>query len=127
MFYWAAQLIPSSLSSIMFPTISGLSGLGRHENAKNILKKAFLYYGLFAVIGLIFALLFSDWFIGIVAPDYLPSLYMFKIIVFLSFLFGFNIIYASYLKGLGKVKKYALFVLIQNILLLVISFIILSM
>jgi O-antigen/teichoic acid export membrane protein len=126
MFYWAAQLVPNSLSSVMFPTISGLSDLGRHENAKGILRKAFLYYGLFAVIGFIFALLFSDWFIGIVASDYLPSLYMFKIIVSLSFLFGFNIIYATYLKGLGKVKKYALFVLAQNILLLVISFIILS-
>lgn len=127
MFYWAAQLVPSSLSSVMFPTISGLSGLRKHENAKGILRKAFLYYGLFAVIGLIFALLLSGWFIGIVASDYLPSLYMFKIIVSLSFLFGFNIIYTSYLKGLGKVKKYALFVLIQNILLLAISFIILSM
>jgi len=127
MFYWAAQLVPSSLSSVMFPTISGLSGLGRHENAKSILRKTFLYYGLFAVIGFIFVLLFSDWFISVVSANYLPSLYMFKVIVSLSFLFGFNVIYASYLKGLGKVKKYALFVLAQNILLLAISFIILSM
>jgi O-antigen/teichoic acid export membrane protein len=91
------------------------------------LKKAFLYYSLFAAIGLVFAFLFSEWFIGTVAANYLPSLYIFRIIVSLSFLFGFNVIYVNYLKGLGRVKMYALFLLAQNILLLAISFFILGM
>lgn len=126
MFYYAANLIPGSLSLVLFPKVSELNGLGDYKRAKNILMKFFLYYGLFLIIGVILLFLLSDWFISFIAKDYLPSVFMFKVIVTLSLLFGFNVIYTNYLKGLGRVKRYAFFVLLQNILLITVSFILLG-
>jgi O-antigen/teichoic acid export membrane protein len=126
MFYYVAQMIPTSLSSVLFPKVSELVGQGKQDSAKSILKKSFLYYGAVAIAGLIFALFLSEWFIGAIAREYLPSAALFKVIVSLSFLFGFNVIYVNYLKGLGKVKKYALLSLVQNVLLIIVSFILLN-
>lgn len=126
MFYWAAQLIPSSLSIVLFPKISELNGLKKYGHAKNILRKSFLYYSLVVIAGLVFVFLLSEWFINTVAKDYLPCLFIFKTIVSLGFLFGYNVIYVNYLKGLGKVKKFALFTLTQNIILIIVSFFLLN-
>ena len=126
MFYWAAQLIPSSLSIVLFPKISELNGLKKYGHARNILKKSFLYYSLVVIAGLVFVFLLSEWFINTVAKDYLPCLFVFKTIVSLGFLFGYNVIYVNYLKGLGKIKRFAFFVLLQNILLIAVSFALLS-
>ncbi len=49
------------------------------------------------------------------------------ILTFLGLIFGYNIIYTNYLKGLGKIKEFALLILIQNILLFVVSFILLEL
>lgn len=126
MFYVAALLIPNSLSLVLFPKFSELNGLERHSDAKNILTKSLSYYSIIVIIGLISVYLFSEWFIAFLAEDYLPSLIMFKVIVSVGLVFGYLVIYANYLKGLGKVKKYALIVFLQNILLIIISFILLT-
>ena len=126
MFYYVTTLIPSSLSSVLFPKISELNGLKKFKDARNILKRAFLYYSPIAAIGLIFVFLFSEWFITSISKYFIPSLLIFKVLVYLGFVFGFNVIYTNYLKGLGKVKKYALFTLFQNILLILVSFILLD-
>lgn len=126
MFYYVTTMIPNSLSAVLFPKISELNGLKRHGDAKIILRKAFLYYSLFAIAGLVFVFLFSEWFISFISTEYLSSLLMFKVIVALGFIFGYFVIYTFYLKGLGKVKEFALFTLIQNIVLIVVSFLLLS-
>jgi len=126
MFYYITTIIPSSLSTVLFPKVSELSGLNRHGDAKIVLRKAVLYYSLIAISGLVFVLLFSEWFIILIAKDFLPSLLMFKIIVSLGFIFGYVVIYSNYLKGLGKVRKFALFTLIQNIVLIIASFLLLT-
>jgi O-antigen/teichoic acid export membrane protein len=122
MFYYAALLIPNSLSMVLFPKVSELNGLKKYDHAKRILRKSFLYYTLIALTGLVFVAFLSKWLISTVAKEYLPSLLLFKVITSLGFVFGYNIIYTNYLKGLGKVKKYALFTLTQTIILIVISF-----
>jgi O-antigen/teichoic acid export membrane protein len=126
MFYFVTTLIPTSLSTVLFPKVSELNGLKKYGDAKIILRKTFLYYSLFAIAGLVFVLLFSEWFIDFIAKEYMPSLLIFKVIVSLGFIFGFNSIYVNYLKGLGKVKEYALFMFTQNILLIIVSFILLN-
>jgi len=126
LFYVAALLIPNSLSLVLFPKFSELNGLEKYSDAKNILRKSLSYYSLIVIIGLIFVYLFSEWFIGFLAKEYLPSSIMFKAIVSLGLVFGYPVIYANYLKGLGKVKKYALVTLIQNILLIIVSFALLN-
>jgi O-antigen/teichoic acid export membrane protein len=126
LFYVAALLIPNSLSLVLFPKFSELNGLEKYSDAKNILRKSLSYYSLIVIIGLISVYLFSEWFIGFLAKEYLPSLIMFKAIVSLGLVFGYPVIYANYLKGLGKVKKYALVTLIQNILLIIVSFALLN-
>jgi len=126
MFYYMAVLIPNSLSIVLFPKISELNGLKNYAHAKNILKKSFKYYFPIAIVGVILTLTLSEWFIGLIKEEFLPSSMMFKIIVSFGFIFGFNVIYANYLKGLGKVKLFALLTLIQNFVLIVISFVLVS-
>jgi O-antigen/teichoic acid export membrane protein len=125
-FYFAAMIIPNSLSAVLFPKVSELNGQKKYSHARYILRKSFLYYSLIAIAGLIFVFLFSEWFIRLIAENYLPSLLIFKVIVSLGFIFGYNVIYTNYLKGRGKVKKYALFTLTQNILLILVSFALLN-
>lgn len=125
-FYVATTMIPNSLSVALFPKVSELNGLKKYGHAKDILKKSLFYYTFIAVIGLAFVFLLSEWFIATVSSLYLPSLLLFKVIVSLGLIFGYNIIYTNYLKGLGKVKEYAIFTLAQNVLLIVISFYILN-
>jgi len=125
-FYFATLLIPNALSTFVFPKVSELNGLKRHKDAKNVLKKAFKLYTFVAILGIILVILFSDWLFTTFFKNYLPSLFMFKILTISGFIFGFNMIYVNYLQGLGKVKKFALFILTQNIVLFVISFSLLS-
>ncbi len=127
MFYFAAILIPSSLSMVLFPKISELHGQRLFSEAKSILKRSFLYYTPIAALGIAVTLALSEWFIGTFAQSYLPSVFMFKVVVSLGFVFGYNIIYTNYLKGLCMLKKYAIFMLVQNALLLAVSFVLLSM
>jgi len=121
-FYLATLLIPGSISSVVFPKVSELNGFKRYKDAKNILRKAFSLYSFVALIGIILVFLISDWLFNSFFESYLPSLLMFKILVIFGLIFGFNIIYTNYLQGLGKVKRFALLILLQNILLFVISF-----
>ena len=126
MFYYATALIPNSLSTVLFPRVSELCGMKEFKHAKSILKKALLYYALFAIIGIIGVQFLSEWFISIYAPVFLPSLFMFKVIVSLGLLIGFNVIYTFYLKGMGRIKKFALMTILQNIILIAVSFVIIS-
>ncbi len=125
-FYSATLLIPMALSAIVFPKVSELNGLKRHKDAKNILIKALKLYLIVAIIGIILVFLVSDWLFATFFSGYMKSLFIFKILTIMGLIFGFNTIYVNYLQGLGKVKRFALFVLTQNILLIIISFILLS-
>jgi len=124
-FYSATLLIPGALATVIFPKVSELNGLKRLADAKNLLKKAFSLYSFVAFVGILLVFLFSDWFI-LFFKNYLPSLFMFKVLVSLGLIFGYNTIYANYLQGIGKIKRYALLTLIQNIFLIVISFALLN-
>jgi O-antigen/teichoic acid export membrane protein len=122
LFYFATLLIPSSLSSILFPKVSEMNGLKRHREAKDILRRAFELYGLVAIIGILFVLLLSDWLFVSFFKNYLTSLFMFKVLTILGFALGFNTIYVSYLQGLGRMKKFVLLNLLQNVILILVSF-----
>jgi O-antigen/teichoic acid export membrane protein len=126
MFYLAAVLIPNALSTVIFPKVSELNGLKNYDHAKNILRKAFMYYTPVVIAGLVFVFLFSEQFISLVARQYLPSLLMFEVLISLGLIFGYVIIYANYLKGLGRVKRYALITLTQNLILIIASFILVT-
>ena len=125
-FYSATLLIPTATSNILFPKISELNGLKKYKDAKDFLKKVFVFYSLIVLFGVFFVLLLSDSFFVVFFKDFLPSLFIFKTLVIFGFIFGYNTIYVNYLRGLGKVKRFALFVLVQNILLIIISFALLT-
>jgi O-antigen/teichoic acid export membrane protein len=125
-FYFAALLIPNSLSIVLFPKISELNGLKKHTDAKNFLKRTFVIYTPIVLIGILIVILFSEQIINLISKEYLPSLFMFKVLISLGLIFGYNIIYTNYLRGLGRIKLFALLTLIQNLLLIAISFIIIT-
>ena len=126
LFYTATLLIPNAIASVVFPKVSELNGLKRHGDAKNILRKAFLLYSMVVVMGLLAVFLLSDWMFNLLFVTYLPSLFMFKVLVGLGLIFGFNVIYTNYLQGLGRVKLFGLLVLVQNAILFAVSFMLLS-
>ena len=126
-FYFAALLIPGALASFVFPKVSELNGLKKHGDAKIVLKKAFKLYVFVAVLGVLFVILFSEWLFTTFFEVYLPSLFIFKVLTILGFISGFNTIYVNYLQGLGRMKRFALLTLIQNALLIIISFALLSL
>ncbi|MFH1473805.1 MAG: oligosaccharide flippase family protein [Candidatus Aenigmatarchaeota archaeon] len=127
LFYFATLLVPTAISSVVFPKVSELNGFKRHGDAKNILKKGFLLYTPVFLIGILFVILFSDWLFASFFESYLPSLLIFKALVSFGLVFGFNMIYTNYLQGLGRVKLFALLILLQNIVLFAVSFVLLGM
>jgi len=126
MFYFATQLIPGSFSNVLLPKISKLNGMKKFKDAKNSLKKVFVFYSIVCVFGIIGCLLFSKIIISIIAPEYLPSLLIFKSLVCYGFIVGFATIYVSYLSAREKVKQIAVITLVQNVLLFAIGFLVLS-
>ncbi len=126
LFYFATLMIPTAIASVVFPKVSELNGSKRYRDAKNIKMKAFMLYIPVVLIGMLFVLLASDWLFNSFFQEYLPSLLMFKVLVSLGLLFGFNTIYTNYLQGLGRIKRFAVIVLTQNILLFAVSFGLLS-
>lgn len=123
MFYHGIILIPDALFQILLPKFSELNASTTSKQLKTRLKKVFLIYTFIVVLGIVGCLLSSELFITIVAPAYLPALILFKMLFCFGLLVGYLLIYRSYLTGLGKMKKLTLLVIIQNLSLLIISFI----
>ena len=126
LFYFATLLVPIAISAVVFPKVSELNGFKRYKDAKNVVKKAIMMYAPVVIVGILFVFLASDWLFVSFFENYLPSLFLFKALVSLGLIFGFNTIYTNYLQGLGRVKRFALLVLLQNTLLFAISFVLLK-
>lgn len=124
-FYNGILLIPLSLSSFLFPKISGLSGKKNKKTAEESLKKVLFLYSLVVIPGIITTIFFSDFFIELIAPLYIPSALIFKTLVCLELVLGYFLIYENYLRGLARLKEFAIIVLTHNITFLVVSFLVL--
>jgi O-antigen/teichoic acid export membrane protein len=127
MFYYAGLMIPTSLSIVFFPKVSRLHGLNRHDEALKSLKRILGTYTVIVALGIIVTVLLSEWFVSIVAKDYLPGLLLFKVIISLGLLLGYFQVYGSYLSAKDQIRKTALIVLLQNFILFAVSFVLLSM
>jgi len=125
-FYNGIVLIPSSLSDFLFPKISELSRNKNKKMAEEKLKKIFILYSFVVIPGIIATIFFSDFFIELIAPSYIPSIPVFKGLVCLGLLLGYFLIYENYLRGLAKLKQFALVVLSHNVIFLVVSFLVLG-
>ncbi|MBL7170079.1 MAG: oligosaccharide flippase family protein [Candidatus Aenigmarchaeota archaeon] len=126
LFYVAGLVIPGTLSSVLLPTISRLNVQKNNKRIKETLLKVFLVYTIIVIGGISGTLLLGETIISIIAPQYLPGLLFFKVLVSLGLLVGYLVIYQSYLTAKEKVKQVALMVVIQNLLLFIISFILLK-
>lgn len=123
-FYMGVLLIPSALSSVLFPKFSELNGKNNLKRAKSILNKVFIIYTPIVIVGIIGSLLFSSFVVKVIAPDYLPGLLVFKTLICFGLLAGYLLVYRSYLSGLAEFKKLTLTVIVQNVVLLIVSFIV---
>jgi O-antigen/teichoic acid export membrane protein len=126
MFYYAALLVPGTLSAILLPKVSRLNGLEKHGDAKKTLIKVLIFYTPIAIAGTLGTLLLARFVLSIIAPQYLPGILFFKVILSLGFLTGYPYIYTSYLVAKAKTKIAALVILFQNLILLIISFLIMK-
>jgi stage V sporulation protein B len=126
LFYYASMVIPSSLGVVLLPKVSRLGGIKKHGEAHKSLKRVLMAYSLVVILGISLTLLFSEWFVSLIAKEYLPGLIFFKVLICLGLLLGYAVIYASYFSAQGRIKRTALVVLLQNLLLFVVSFILLK-
>ena len=126
LFYFATMLIPNALSFVVMPKVSEMHGMNKLGDAKRLLSRVFLMYTPIVILGVIFVLLASDLLFSMFFQNYLQSVVFFKAVVIMGFLFGYNVIYTYYLQGVGRIKRFALFAIIQNIILLAVSFALLS-
>ena len=124
LFYFSTLLIPNAISFVILPKVSEMKD--RHVDARNLMRKACLFYTPVVVVGILGVLLLSDVVFSIFFTSYLPSLFLFKVVVTMGLLFGYNLIYTYYLQGMGRVKKFALFAILQNVILIAVSFYLLS-
>jgi O-antigen/teichoic acid export membrane protein len=122
-FYSGILLIPSALSQVLFPKVAELSGKRNFKEAKGKLVRAFIVYTPVVLLGIGGCLLFSNLFVGIIAPAYLSGLVVFEALVCFGLVVGYLLIYKGYLAGLARMKRLTLLVLIQNVSLLGVSFI----
>ncbi len=126
MFYYAGLIIPGCLSTVLFPKVSKLNGIKKYDDAKKTLKRVMMIYTPIVIGGIIGCLLFSELVVSFIAPEYLPGLLMFKVLVCFGLLVGYAVIYTSYLSAKEKLKETAIILLVQNVLLFVISFVLLK-
>lgn len=122
-FYSGILLIPNALSSVLFTKVSELSGTKNFKEAKKKFVMAFIVYTPIVLLGIVGCLLISEVFVGIIAPAYLSGLVVFEALVCFGLVVGYLLIYGSYLAGLARIKRLTLLVVIQNISLLIVSFI----
>jgi len=126
MFYFIPSIASGSLSSVLFSKISRLNGLEKYDDEKNTLKRVFILYTIFSVFGILGTFLFSELFISLIAPEYLPGIDLFKFLISFGFLSGYGTIMNFYLNAKEKLKKAGLVLLITTVLLFLISFILLK-
>ncbi|MFH0929165.1 MAG: oligosaccharide flippase family protein [Candidatus Aenigmatarchaeota archaeon] len=122
LFYFATMLIPNAISFVVMPKVSEMQGMDKIGDAKRLLRKVFMLYTPIVVAGILFVLLASDMLFNVFFQSYLPSLSFFKIVVIMGLLFGYNVIYTYYLQGVGRIKRFAFFAILQNLIILAVSF-----
>jgi len=122
MFQFMTAMIPGSIQTVLFPKISRLSSDGNGKSAEKSLKRVFKIYAPVVVFGIIGALIFSKPLISGLFPEYLPGLVIFKVMICAGLLIGYFTIYSLYLTAKGDLKKAAIVMLVQNLLLFLISF-----
>jgi stage V sporulation protein B len=119
-FYWVSTFIAVSIASMLLPKVSKMSG--KSQETKGILGKIMFLYTPVAVIGVIGTLLFSNLFVSIVGPQYMPGLLVFKVVMVYGFIAGFGLIYISYLTAKSDTKRVAVLQLLVNGILLLLGF-----
>jgi len=126
LFYYAGLVIPGTLASVLLPKISRLNSLKNDRKIKETLLKVFFAYTIIVVGGIGGALLFGETIISIIAPQYLPGITFFKVLVSFGLLTGYISIFNSYLTAKEKIKEVALMILLQNALLFLVSFLLMK-
>ena len=81
-FYSGVLLIPMALTQVLFPKISELNGSKNIKGAKEELKKVFALYTPIVIAGIAGTLMFSKSVVTLIAPEYLPSLLIFKTLIY---------------------------------------------
>ena len=125
MFYFMTAMIPGSVQTVLFPKVSRLNSNGNGKDAEKSLKRVFKIYTPIVVVGIAGILLFSGFIIERLFIEYLAGLIIFKVMISLGLVFGYFVIYTSYLTAKGNFKKTALVVLVQNLFLFLVSYLVL--
>jgi PST family polysaccharide transporter len=125
-FYYSGLVIPGTIGTVLLPRNSRLISLKKGEKIKQTLIKVFSAYTLIVIGGILGVFLLGKPILSLIAPEYLPGLLFFKVLVSLGLLSGYIVIYNSHLTAKEKIKEVAILTLIQNLLLFVISFLLLK-
>lgn len=103
-FFTAAQVIPLTLSSVMFPKVAQLHASNKSKSAFKTFKRLLIIYTPIAVCGSIICIPATEPIVRILAPAFLKSTTIIIVQTIASFALGYLIITVNYMTAINKLR-----------------------
>jgi len=126
-FYTTAQLIPTTLSNVMFPKVAQLHSQQKTGQALKTFKSLMVIYTPFVVIGGTLIVFTAKPLIQFLIPSFLPAIKMIEIQTVAGLFFGYFAIALNYVTAIGKLKIATILNWILSIIFLILAFYITSL
>ena len=121
-FYTAAQLIPVTLSNVMFPKVAQLHSQQKADQAYGTFKRLVLIYTPFVVVGIIVIIPITEPLIRLLIPQFLPATKIIIIQTIAALLFGYFAIVVNYVTAIDRLRIATVVNWILSILFLILAF-----
>ena len=103
-FFNAAQLIPLTLSNVMFPKVAQLNSRNKTTAAFQTFKRLLIIYTPLAICGSILSIPLVEPIVRLLVPTFLPATKIIIIQVISAFAMGYFFITVYYVTAIGKLK-----------------------
>jgi O-antigen/teichoic acid export membrane protein len=103
-FFTAAQVIPLTLSSVMFPKVAQLNSINKSAQALKTYKRLLVIYTPVAIFLSLFFIPIVEPFIRLFAPAFLPSVNIIILQTISSFAMGYFVITVYYVTAVNKLR-----------------------
>jgi O-antigen/teichoic acid export membrane protein len=121
-FYTAAQLIPVTLSNVMFPKVAKLHSQKKSITAFQTFKRLIIIYTPLAILGSFLIIPLTQPIIGLLVPSFLPAVRIIIIQTIAAFFLGYFSITVNYAIATGKLKIATILNWTLSILFLILAF-----
>jgi len=121
-FYTAAQLIPVTLSNVMFPKVAQLHSQRKESQAYQTFKRLILIYTPFAILGSLLIIPVTEPLVHLLIPSFLPATQMIIIQTIAALFFGYIALAVNYVTAVGKLKIATILNWVLSLVFLILAF-----